>query len=167
MKPFSLWIRRNSLLRGFTLVELLVVITIIAALIARLLPAVQAAREAARRIQCSNNIRQWGLAMTTCENANTLFPYGVINPTANGYTPGTPCPGCLAGGQGEYRRQSFVVSVWPYLEQQALYDRYDFNYCMHAPHNIALDTVAVPVYYFPSDSPPAMVRQVGRGAITY
>ena len=142
---------RHREMRGFTLVELLVVVTIIGLLILLLLPAVQMAREAARRIQCTNHFKQWGLAMTTYENTYTVFPYGVINPTAAGCGPWYTSPGGVAGGQGEWRRQSFVVSLWSYIEQGNLYDQYDFNYNYYVSKNLAVERVAVPLYYCPSD----------------
>src|SRR5574340_676005 len=72
---------RNQKSTGFTLVELLVVITIIGILIALLLPAVQAAREAARRLQCGNNLKQLGIALQTFESQYETFPPGIMGKT--------------------------------------------------------------------------------------
>jgi len=90
---------------GFTLVELLVVIAIIGILIALLLPAVQAAREAARRMQCTNNLKQLGLAFHTYHDASKSFPGMRIGPSDN-----------ISWGM-----TSFYVALLPYFEQGALY----------------------------------------------
>ena len=92
-------------LNGFTLVELLVVIAIIAILVALLLPAVQAAREAARRTQCTNNLKQIGLAMANHENALNLFPSG-----ASGWN--------KAGN--DWLGFTAFAQVLPYLEQHEI-----------------------------------------------
>jgi prepilin-type N-terminal cleavage/methylation domain-containing protein len=106
--------RGTSRAAGFTLVELLVVITIIGILIALLLPAVQAAREAARRAQCSNHLKQLGLAMHGFQEANGALPSG-----GWGWYGWSPHPD---RGTGVDQPGGFIYSLLPYLEQQPLYD---------------------------------------------
>ncbi|NUQ65584.1 MAG: DUF1559 domain-containing protein [Pirellulales bacterium] len=105
---------------GFTLVELLVVIAIIGILIALLLPAVQAAREAARRSQCSNNMKQLGLALHNYHDAHKVFPSSVFSAGNCAY--GNPADPLTLNTSG------FVVLL-PYLEQQAIYDKWNFRIC--------------------------------------
>jgi len=99
--------------RGFTLIELLVVIAIIAVLIALLLPAVQAAREAARRSQCVNNLKQFGLAIHNYISVNDVVPpSGGWN--AGGTPPATP------------QNQSMKVRILPFMEMSAAYNAWNF-----------------------------------------
>ncbi len=128
--------RRNS---GFTLIELLVVIAIIAILIALLLPAVQQAREAARRTQCRNHMKQWGLALHNYHEAHRVLPMGVIVP----------------------RQWTFRSMLLPYIEQEPLYKQVDFKFDLRTYstcQNLALAVGAasptvktVPLYLCPSD----------------
>jgi prepilin-type N-terminal cleavage/methylation domain-containing protein/prepilin-type processing-associated H-X9-DG protein len=104
--------------RGFTLIELLVVIAIIAVLIALLLPAVQAAREAARRAQCSNNMKQIGLAMHNYHTAINKFPQGTSDQA--GYAPFK-----YSGGWGMWSAQAQML---PYLEGTPIYNAINFSW---------------------------------------
>ena len=106
--------------RGFTLVELLVVITIIGILIALLLPAVQAAREAARRLQCANKIKQLALAMHNYHSTHRVFPPGGITKLPAGM-----CP--VVGNRSTDVGPPWTVLILPFLEDQARYKTYDFS----------------------------------------
>lgn len=120
--------------RGFTLIEVLVVIFIIGLLIALLLPAVQAAREAARRAQCQNNLRQLGIALHSYESAVSVLPPYSTGPSL-----------------------SPLVMVLPYLEQKPLYDAINFSYpvALHdPPHNTTVASVTLSTLLCPADSYP-------------
>ena len=111
---------------GFTLVELLVVIAIIGILVALLLPAVQSAREAARRMQCQNNMKQTGLAMHNHHDAKNHFPHGVYNYLdSTGSTPPPYGPMPLDPQKSKQDRRCWFHDMLPYIEQQALYDQFD------------------------------------------
>jgi prepilin-type N-terminal cleavage/methylation domain-containing protein/prepilin-type processing-associated H-X9-DG protein len=102
---------------GFTLVELLVVIAIIGLLLALLLPAVQAAREAARRLHCTNNMKQLGLALQNYHSATGHFPFAGAD---YGW-----CRYPQTGGSKQIRNWNGLVFLMPYLDQQAIFDRFD------------------------------------------
>ena len=107
-------LEREGKLHAFTLVELLVVIAIIGILIALLLPAVQAAREAARRMQCTNHLKQWGLALHNHHDAFKCFPSTMFQKS-------TGCDTAL--NPTNFReRLSYVYPLLPYVEQTAIYD---------------------------------------------
>jgi len=99
--------------RAFTLVELLVVIAIIGILIALLLPAVQAAREAARRSQCTNNLKQWSLAVHNFHDTNKKFPPASENPDMRQL---------FNGGYG-WDRIGYITPLLPFAEQESLYEQ--------------------------------------------
>ncbi len=121
---------------AFTLVELLVVIAIIGILVALLLPAVQSARESARRLQCSNRLRQLALAMHNYHTAHESFPAGGITKL--------PVSNCLIDGdRNTDNGPNWAVLILPYLEDQNLYDRYDFDGTFAGTHwNTTTDNFA-------------------------
>ena len=122
--------------RAFTLVELLVVIAIIGVMVGLLLPAVQAAREAARRMSCSNNMKQVGLALHNYHSAFNQFPYSVG--LSGSFTSGTAAP-----GPGRARNHRGWISMLPFLEQQSLFDMADLNYATGA-YVVAPNTIGGP-----------------------
>ncbi|HQU41270.1 MAG TPA: DUF1559 domain-containing protein, partial [Pirellulales bacterium] len=154
--------------RGFTLVELLVVIAIIGILVALLLPAVQAAREAARRNQCSNNLKQIGLALQNYHSANQRFCPATYNLVTSGNRvgAGTFAPAYNPGQRG--MNLHGFMSLLPYMEQQAIYDLYNKLGCAGGSTvnntawglaggdpvtsgNAAIMALQPPVFYCPSD----------------
>jgi prepilin-type processing-associated H-X9-DG protein len=119
------------------LIELLVVIAIIAVLIALLLPAVQAAREAARRMQCVNNLKQLGLAVQNYNSAN-----GSIPPTGD-YNNKNNVSNVDNGGM--------KLRILPYIEQGALYNTFNWSFNAGTPQNGTMLTTLINAYLCPSD----------------
>ncbi len=118
---------------GFTLVELLVVIAIIGILVGLLLPAVQAAREAARRMQCSNNLKQLGLAFHNFESARRALPSSLRPPT------------------NASSRVSVLTDLLPYMEYSTIYNNYDKSINWNQGVNIALSQTRIPSFICPSN----------------
>ena len=140
--------RRSGVSRGFTLIELLVVIAIIAVLIALLLPAVQAAREAARRAQCTNNLKQMGLAAHNYNSANGAFPIGWMGPALpNTYLGLPPCYGSNPIGHTAF------VYMLPYMEGGAAYNAWNITRVYNSYANNTGSFTKLNSYVCPSDTP--------------
>ncbi len=152
MSRFSKVLARSARLAGFTLVELLVVIAIIGILVGLLLPAVQAAREAARRMQCSNNLKQYGLAFHNYHDTMRSFPSSMYFQT----------PWLTARGNRAQRANGFSwsASILPYIEQGALFSQLNFGLSAVTPQHQALLSNIMPTALCPS-SPALDAIQVG------
>jgi prepilin-type N-terminal cleavage/methylation domain-containing protein/prepilin-type processing-associated H-X9-DG protein len=127
----------SSRQRGFTIVELLVVIAVIGILVAMLLPAIQAAREAARRASCTNNLKQIGIATHNYQSARGHLPPPNLPPT---------------GGEGSFFSTwgSTFVAILPYLEESSRYGNYDANETVLASVNLPTTSGQMPLYLCPS-----------------
>jgi len=126
--------------RAFTLIELLVVIAIIAILVALLLPAVQQAREAARRTQCRNHLKQFGLAFHNYHDSHQTFPPGYIYRADDSTSP----PHNAAGF-------SWGAMLLPYLDQANVYEQFDWNLPVFDPVNLAVRERHLSVFLCTSD----------------
>jgi prepilin-type N-terminal cleavage/methylation domain-containing protein/prepilin-type processing-associated H-X9-DG protein len=132
------FMNRSSRSLGFTLIELLVVIAIIGVLIALLLPAVQQAREAARRAQCSNNLKQLGLALNNYADTHGILPEGI--------TPNFQAP----HGAG-WQAMGAFVHLLPFMDQSQNYDAVNFQRHSRSTFNTTALNSAVNSYICPSD----------------
>jgi prepilin-type N-terminal cleavage/methylation domain-containing protein/prepilin-type processing-associated H-X9-DG protein len=146
-------VKSNASRGGFTLIELLVVIAIIAVLIALLLPAVQAAREAARRAQCTNNLKQMGLALANFESANGGYVPG-YGPAFNPLTAGGTCGS----------RPNVLAQLLPFLEGSATYNAFNFQWCLSGNIGTANETATIQIvaaYVCPSDPQSTKLTNLG------
>lgn len=150
--PRPPWSDETAGFRGFTLVELLVVIAIIGVLVALLLPAVQAARDSARRSQCSNNLKQIGLAILNFESTKKKFPAGSTSETDDQHGP---------------YWSTWSIDILPYLEEPALYSLWDRSVHLENPKNREIKQQRVAAYLCPSDdvSEVLIVPETGPGAV--
>src|SRR5437879_1086509 len=133
---------RDSRRKGFTLIELLVVIAIIAILIGLLVPAVQKVREAAARAQCTNNLKQIGLALHSYHGANKYFPPGYIDGNTD---PASTPDNDVGPGWGW---ASFIL---PYVDQGSLYSQIDFTQAVGTGVNAQVSQTPLAFYQCPAD----------------
>jgi prepilin-type N-terminal cleavage/methylation domain-containing protein/prepilin-type processing-associated H-X9-DG protein len=128
--------------RGFTFLELLVVVAVIAVLVGLLLPAVQLSRESARRIQCVNNLMQIGIALESDESVHNLLPPGVINDTR-------PIKNLPSG-----YHFGWLTQLVPYLDRKGLAAHMNHRAGLYAPENLSWRQVELRTLVCPSDPSP-------------
>jgi prepilin-type N-terminal cleavage/methylation domain-containing protein/prepilin-type processing-associated H-X9-DG protein len=131
---------RSARRPGFTLIELLVVIAVVGVLIALLLPAVQAAREAARRAQCTSNLRQIALAMHNYVDANGTLPMG-----------GADQRDAINPGSLVRDSSGLFVAILPQLEQHAMFHAVNFDVHIFNAANFTVTSTGLAVHWCPSD----------------
>lgn len=148
--------RSSQRARGFTLIELLVVIAIIAVLIALLLPAVQQARESARRTQCKNHLKQFGLALHNYHDTHGTLPGSPVADTRDG-------AGAVEGWSG----WSGVAMLLPFIDQAPLYNSLDFNITWNTGANTAFTRKTFPAFGCPSDPMAGRLPQTTSCPISY
>jgi prepilin-type N-terminal cleavage/methylation domain-containing protein/prepilin-type processing-associated H-X9-DG protein len=134
----------SAIRRGFTLIELLVVIFIVAALIGLLLPALQQVREAASRIKCQNNLKQFGIGLIGYHDNYQVFPRGGYDPIA----PDADTPTMLSWG----------ASILPWLEQDSLYSGIDPALPYTDPANLAAGMTVLPIFLCPTNATDSLFR---------
>ncbi len=126
--------------RGFTLVELLLVMLIVTILVALLLPAIQQSREAVRRTRCKNHLMQLGIAMHNYQSAHGVLPPGCVNDTRPVNT----------ADETAYH-MSWVVQLLPPMEQQSLFLKVDFSRSVYHPNNATVRGTQIGTLQCPSD----------------
>jgi prepilin-type processing-associated H-X9-DG protein len=133
---------------GFTLIELLIIVAILAVMVGLLLPAVQRVRDAAARAQCANNLKQIGLALHTFNDIRTFLP-----------------PGNELSGLGSIAptKSNWAIQILPYLEQDALYQKYNDSVYNSDSDNRPVRETFVKVYTCPSDPKPHHLQQPSSG----
>lgn len=134
---------------AFTLIELIMVVSIIAVLISLLLPAVQSAREQARRTQCTNNMLQLGVALGNYASVHNVLPPGVVD-----------VKGPILNLPKGYHF-SWAVQILPFIEQNNVYRRFDFNHSVYHPSNSTAGSAVIATFHCPSNPSRGPIQYAG------